>query len=468
MTTQSTDNVSPPKNVLFITLDAWRASHASFMPGVEYSYTPNMEHFAETSAVFTEAVCHGPATPYAFPSLFTSTLPLDYGGYEELSTDRTHVAEALNRNGWKCVGTHANPWLGADYGYARGYDSYTDVGEFSLPGFDRMRRLLISKFGLDHPIYKLAQRLYRSASGPLRVISTQGEDEISRAKDALLKAQSTDACPTFIWSHLLDPHAPYTPAEHHCDAVEVPEFEGNANQLVTQAQQNPRSLSEHDQTVVRKLYAAAVRHADERVKELLDILSEDTLVVITADHGEGLFEHGQVGHEPCLFDELIHIPLLIRPPYGLSEQTLVTNQVRHIDIAPTILDYADISPPASYSGNSLRPLIENGTRSVTQQENLAVMEVSSTAELPGIVDPDALQIGVRVPSKKVIFNDGEIRRHKLETSPGEESSVQVETDWEHLHDRLEKRLNEIDFTDSNQVERDQEVKDRLRALGYFD
>ena len=119
---------------LLLTIDAWRADHASFAPGSVGEHTPNLAALAEAGTVFSRAISHGPATPYAFPAIFTSALPLDYGGYEELSDERTLVSEALQNGGWSCAGIHANPWLGEKYGYGRGYDIYRDVGEFGLPG----------------------------------------------------------------------------------------------------------------------------------------------------------------------------------------------------------------------------------------------------------------------------------------------------------------------------------------------
>lgn len=454
--------------IVFITLDAWRISHASFMPNTSDLYTPNMAAFGESSAVFTQAVSHGPATPYAFPAIFTSTLPLDHGGYEKLSNDRTHVAEALQQDGWTCTGAHANPWLGEDYGYGRGYSEYTDVGEFSLPGFDRARRFLISNFGLDHSLYKLAQKGYRTLSGPLRMLSNGGTGEISTMKDAL-DNERLDDHPQFLWTHLLDPHAPYTPAQRHQNAVDVPTFDGTANQLVTKAQQSPEELSGHERSVIKKLYAAAVRHADERVGELLEVIPDDALVVITADHGEALFEHGQLGHEPALYDELIHIPLLVRPPGGLPEKRVFDTQAQHIDIAPTILDYVDIPTPESYQGYSLRALIEEDKRD-RFVDRVAVSEVSSTAAIPGNIEPDALQVAVRTPTQKVIQSSESIQRYDLQSDPDELHSEtgQIGSNADRLEECLQERLEEIDFANNSAIERNKEVEERLRTLGYFE
>ncbi|WP_160133399.1 sulfatase [Halococcus salsus] len=445
---------------LLLTIDAWRADHASFMPGSVGEHTPNLDRLAEQGTVFSEAVSHGPATPYAFPAVFTSALPLDYGGYEELSSERTLVSEALSRNGWHCVGAHANPWLGEKYGYGRGYDDYRDVGEFGLPGLERGRQFLLENFSLDSPVYRAVQSAYRYVQGPLRMV-TGDAAEIEVAREALEDARDE----AFVWTHLLEPHAPYTPPKHHREAVGVPETDTTPSQLVTRAQHDPESFSEREREVIRGLYAASVRHADEKVGKLLRAVDDDTLVIVTADHGEALFEHGQVGHEPALYDELVHVPFLVRPPGGASTE-VVEDQVRHVDIAPTILDYAGVEAPDSYQGRSLRPAVE-GDDIDTEH---AVSEVASSPTQPGRLDPDELQVGVRTPARKLIYTADGIEGFDLDADPGEESPITDPDgeEWADLQAALDERLDSIDVADTGGVERDDDVQERLRNLGYME
>ena len=448
--------------VLLLTIDAWRASRASFMPDAVGDHTPNLARLAEGGIVFTEGVSHGPATPYAFPSVFTSTLPLDHGGYERLSEDRTLVSEALSRAGWRSVGVHANPWLGEKYGYGRGYTEYRDVGEFGLPGLEPARQFLLDNFSLDHPIYRAAQYVYRYAQKPLRAV-TGDAAEIEVAREALEEADDE----AFVWTHLLEPHAPYTPPKRHREAVGVPEVDANPAQLVTRAQREPESFTERERQIVRGLYAASVRHADEKADTLLETVDDDTLVIVTADHGEALFEHGQVGHEPNLHDELIHVPFLIRPPRSVESNTdTVDTQARHIDIAPTILDYAGVDPPASYRGRSLRPAIEGDDL----DEEPAISEVASTPTEPGRLAPDALQVAVRTPQRKLIYADGEIEGFDRRDDPGECDPIgePAGEEWDALRAALDDRLAAIEIADTAATERDEDVQQRLRDLGYID
>lgn len=454
--------------ILLVTVDAWRASHTSFPStpsDTPRPYTPNLASLAESGTAFTQAVSHGPATPYAFPALHTSSLPLSHGGYEYIDETRTLASEALSVAGWRCVGIHANPWLGERYGYARGYDDYRDVGEFSLPFLDNMRDQLIDRFGLDHPVYQAAQYLYRYAQKPLASLGGGGTDEVAAARCAIDEAADR----TFVWVHLLTPHAPYIPDDEYREMMDVPSFEGSATKLTTRAQHDPASLTSRERTVIRRLYAAAVRQADDEVAQIVDGADDETLVVVSADHGEALLEHGQLGHEPALYDELVQVPLLVRPPASEPVATPEVNtQARHVDVAPTLLDYAGVDPPESWIGRSLRPGVEGGDLG----DELAVSEVASTATTPGRIDPDALQVSVRTPQRKVIAApDGTVTGFDLGSDPDEIDPVHDPTgeQWDRLRDALVARLDEIDIDEaSGTVERNDATEQRLRDLGYLE
>lgn len=455
---------------LLVTVDAWRFDHADFLPdGTAVETTPRLDAFAEDAVAFSQAVSHGPATPYAFPGVFTSTLPLDHGGYETLGDDRTLVTEALADAGWRCAGFHANPWLGEQYGYARGYETYRDTGEFGLPLLDRGRTALIDRFGLDHPVYRTARRVYRHAQKPLRRLTSEGG---SAASSALGTVRSMDD-EAFAWVHLLAPHAPYDPPARHREAVGAPSLDATASTLVTRAQRDPGALDRAERTAVEALYAAAVRHADEQVGDLLDAVDDDALVVVTADHGEALFDHGQVGHDPALYDELLRVPLLVRPPAG-TDRRVVDSQVRHVDLAPTILDYAGVPSPDSWRGRSLRPFLV-GEWGTDDGGRPAVSEVASTKQTPGRVDADALQVAVRTPRRKLVADDdivggADVVGFDLRTDPVESDPIPdpAGARWDDLRDRLDRRLEAVSFDGPEVDRRDAAVRDRLEDLGYLD
>jgi hypothetical protein len=129
-------------------------------------------------------------------------------------------------------------------------------------------------------------------------------------------------------------------------------------------------VSPEEIACVTDLYDGEVRRMDDYFEEILKILDEtgaaqNTLVVVTADHGEELFEHGMVGHASTsqrgtLYEEEIRIPLLIRFPGRIGPGIRIDRLVRNIDIMPTLLDLLQIDPPPGLQGRSLAPLLEGG------------------------------------------------------------------------------------------------------------
>ncbi|RQG93019.1 sulfatase [Natrarchaeobius halalkaliphilus] len=465
--------------VLLLTIDAWRASHASFVDGSDLGLrrtvaagcelTPHLASFARDGVAFSRAVAHGPATPYAFPSLFTSTLPLDRGGYERITADRTLLTEPLSDAGWTCTGVHSNPWLKAENGYGRGYECYADVGEFSLPLLERGRNLLHDRFETDDRVFRAVQRIYRRVRTPLRFVA-DAESEVDFAVGALSSAGDHE----FVWVHLLTPHAPYEPPPRHQHRVGIDHAVSDSQPLVRRAQRDPESLTSDEKRTVRRLYAASVRHADEQIAALLSSVDDETLAIVTADHGEALFEHGQVGHEPALYDELLRVPLLIRPPGGTRARTNET-LVRHADLAPTVLDYAGIEPPDSYEGRSLRPIVDGTDDRRTDDESgirPAIAEVASRPGAPGRIDRTALQIVVRTADRKAYFDRGETRCFDLESDPRERRPVRdhPDSEWSELLSVLAARVNSIEETLAGEADAsyDESTERRLRDLGYLE
>lgn len=470
--------------VLLLTIDAWRATHAPpherLPPGpqrevaAELDLTPNLSELAENGITFTRALAHGPSTPYAFPAVFGSTLPLAHGGYDRLHPERVLVTECLQTAGWQCHGIHANPWLKGKYGYDRGYDTYTDVGEFGLPLLERGREVLLDRFAQDDTPYRVAQGVYRKLRGPLRRLSGQADEVATAIEHITATGRGEDA---FVWAHLLTPHAPYEPPERHQRRVGIDPPIEDPEPLVTRAQRDPTALEPAEREQVRRLYAAAVSHADEQVGPLLEAVGEDTLVIVTADHGEALFEHGQLGHEPALYEELLRVPLLVRPPGGTESRTSDA-LVQHVDIAPTVLDYAGVSAPESYRGHSLRPLVESSgdhtpVADATDADNsrFVIGEVASTADTPGQVDPSALQVCVRSSRRKLYYDAGEVVGYELSSDPGETEPITDISDsgWDRLETVLSRRVNRVERTSRGERGTfDSGTEQRLRDLGYLD
>jgi arylsulfatase A-like enzyme len=373
------------KNVILITIDSLRADHVSFL-GYPRNTTPFMDKIAEQGVVFTNAISNAHNTSTSFPAILSSTYTLMYPDcathyFKKLSHSRTMIAEILKENGYATGAFHSNPLLTKYYGYNRGFDTFEDLGhseiqedriKFSKSSSENDRKskknptrtffknmLSKNKFLFKQALrthYILFNRIKRLPYAKAELINKKALDWLDGREDNFL-----------TWIHYMDPHYPYMPSwEHlqHFSSKQISHLEMSILWGWASMAFNPDCISEKDLKKVIDLYDGEIRYLDEQIHKLIKELKkrelfDNSLIIITADHGEQFKEHGGFSHWPKLYDELIHVPLLILAP-GIKTGTRIEELVQHLDIAPTILDYLAINAPQNFRGNSLIPLV-NGS-----------------------------------------------------------------------------------------------------------
>lgn len=314
-------------NVVLLTVDALRADHTSL-----HSYgrdtTPRLDEFASDNLVFQRCFSASSHTREAVPALLTGRYPDEAvdAGYR-LNTET--IAGRLRSQGYSTAAYHSNPYLSRAYGYGGGFEEFNDDLRF---GGNKLLALL--QRGLD----KLRNRHYASAETINR-----------RALSWLDEAEE----PFFLWNHYMDPHGPYQPPEEY--RAWGNDMSGRAAQkLYKRAVQNPESVREEERRGMIDMYDAEIRYVDACIGRFLDALGErgllkDSLVMITADHGDAFGEHGYYGHPRELHDELLHVPLVIsgeEPTTGGVDVPAST-----LDVTPTILESTGV--PHTLPGESL-------------------------------------------------------------------------------------------------------------------
>ncbi len=350
--------VSPPHNVVLVTIDCLRADHAGCY-GYPRPTTPFLDRLAERGTRFAEAISQGGATPEAFPAILASADPPAQHPFHDAGAYRAHLgrqvtlAEALRERGYRTGAIHSNPYLSRFYGYDRGFDTFDDglrIGSrrARLGLTDRFMRLLGGRsmpfptllYFLEtlRPPYLTAERLTGKAI-------------------AWLGKQSN--APFFLWLHYMDAHMPYAPPGSYARR-----FDYGAGRLrFARARRKvgdyrrPVALTDRERDTIVAYYDSAIAYIDGQLATLDARLRDagldaTTAIVVTADHGEEFGEHGGYFHGKTLYDETVRVPLIVRAP-GYPEGVVVTEQVRSLDIAPTILDLAGIEPPPAYRGRSL-------------------------------------------------------------------------------------------------------------------
>ncbi len=319
-------------HVLLIVVDTLRADRLS-----QYGYAlptgAPLRAFASRATRFTEAYAPAPWTLPSTAALMTGISPVRQrtagrvGG--TLAPERDTLAEALRRGGWRTLGLSANVVVSSKTGFDQGFDEFLDFEGLNMHYVD-------------------ASKLVVAASGWIR--------------------QHVDA-PLFVYLQPMNVHGPYkVPAEHRADLLGRPPRPGflykgwvmkglQAGWKEAMADE----LSPEYRASLGEQYDTAIRYTALQVSKLLEALQEqglydDTLVVLTSDHGEELLDHGSVGHGQSLHQELVRIPLLIKLPRQRRAR-VVEQRVTLADLYPTILEVAGLGPPPGLDGRSLLPLL---------------------------------------------------------------------------------------------------------------
>jgi arylsulfatase A-like enzyme len=317
------------KNVVLLTIDALRKD-ALGCYGNKSGLTPFIDSLQDKCIRFTKGQGSGPYTQASFPGILTSSYYLDYGKPRGLSPQRTLISEPLQQAGIVTAAFHSNPYLCDFLGWNRGWDVFYDSME------EEVSELM--------PYIK--------------------GDVINSKVTGWLSSRQGETKPFFLWLHYMDIHEPYVPAREYIDLID-PSISLTKDEMFRLFSEVLLKRDASDKGIVKllkKLYDAHVREADDYVKEFFATLEKlellkDTAVIITSDHGDEFGEHGGLSHDDKMYSELIDMPLLIYDPNkdrGEVCDTLVSN----IDIPPTIVHLFGLEPIKAFQGSSLLPLAD--------------------------------------------------------------------------------------------------------------
>ncbi len=400
---------SPPTydgaNVLLVTLDTLRADRLGAY-GYDRGDTPRLDRLAREGIRFDQAVSPMPMTLPAHTSLMTALEPYEHGVRDnadfELSPDVFVLAESFQEAGYETGAFVATYVLHSRWGLDRGFDLYNDEGFHGTDGL-----------------------------GSGAALERRGDEVLEAALPWLLQEREA---PFFAWVHLYDPHAPY-------DAPD------------------PWGARFADEP-----YDGEVAFTDSVVGDLLDEMAsagllQDTIVVITADHGEDLQDHGELGHGLFVYDTTVRIPLLLRLPDLTAAGTVVSEQVRLLDVGPTLLELTGLPlpDPDRVSGRSMASFIVGaGDARPAYSETMFPRWHLGWQELYALRDGGFKYILAPRPEL-----------YDLRADPGETNDLAA--DLPELAAQMRARIEALgaDVDDSTRNEVGSDAARRLRALGYI-
>ena len=292
-------------NIILITLDTTRADRVGFL-GSQLGLTPNLDALAHEGVIFTQAYSNVPLTTASHATILSGTYPQFHHVNDAgvpLAKSLPYAPDILSKVGYRTaafVGAVILDPSGGAPGFARGFQTYD-------AGF----------------------RARQSGEDRYTTLERRGTEVVDHALSWLDKKPMG---PFFLWVHLYDPHAPYDPPEP----------------FRSRYRSNP--------------YNGEIASTDSAVGKLLDELRarklfDESLIIVVADHGEALGEHGERGHGIFLYDPTIHVPMLMKMPRQRSAGRKVESRVSLVDVMPTLLQVAGQGVPKVVQGESLLPLI---------------------------------------------------------------------------------------------------------------
>ena len=360
-------------NVLVLLIDTLRLDHLGLY-GYERDTSPNLDALAREGTVFTQLMPQSSWTRPSVASLLTSTYPSVHGGrtrHDKLRAGLPSLAGALEDIGYESHLLMTNPNCLPVWGFGEDFFRFIDVHSKDYQEID---------------VDRMALR---------------------RAKTTL---ELLEGKPWFMYVHIMGPHDPYEAPDEYFGR-----FESDTSDLNAEDEKTQIHIDRYDEEIL---------YSDDLVGRLLDYMKkmdlyDNTTIVVLSDHGEEFMEHGARGHGKSLYEELLRVPLIIKPPLGAwTVGTRIDSLVETVDIAPTLLEISGAEVPERFQGSSFLRLLRG--ESLPPKTGYASLQI----------DRFSIRAAKR-ESHKFIRNlvDGTDGWYDLSKDPGEHRPVLTEPDW---------------------------------------
>lgn len=364
----------PQPNVLLVSLDTVRADHLS-VQGYARRTSPALEKLAARGVRCAQAFSTTSWTLPAHLSLLTGLWISAHGVADDRQFDRAagdrqvnpvtlagrFLPELLAESGYRTAGFYTWKYLEPRFGFGPGFEVYERLGHtfYSHPVVSKRIEELRASGDLEG--LRALKREYPELFDVRRPSSPEVVDRALAWIDTV--REETPERPFFAFLHLFDAHDPYTPPPPF-DRRFDPDYDGPIDGLRVTGEDSPvhAGMPGRDLHHLVALYDGEIAWVDHNLERLLGALRErglerDTLVIVTADHGEEFFEHGAKTHRQQLHVESVHVPLILCWPAGLPAGRTVELPVSLVDVLPTICSLVGLQPPPYASGLDLAPVL---------------------------------------------------------------------------------------------------------------
>jgi len=455
-------SITKRPNILLISMDSLRRDHLSCY-GYERQTSPFIDKVSSEGTIYWDAIAPAGWTLPSHASLLTGMYPSKHGADDENQfLDKKHktLAEVLTELSYDTVGFSLFPYVSSSVGLSRGFETFYEL--FRL-GF------------LNNLLSRFERRIIHRDSGTRQII---------RTFKLWLRKRYDFRKPFFAFVHLGEAHLPYwAPPPYRFMYLN-----GKGKNLENIFDINKHhdkffgrnvKLDSEDIEVLRSLYDGEITYLDSKVKEIFAILREsekidNTIIILTADHGDNFGEHGLIAHRFNLYDSLIRIPLIIRFPVVFGSGNRIEKLAQLTDIFPTLLDILGIKDEQWWREIQGLSLLSTDSRKYTISEQSRPNFAALLEKYPGF-DPspfDKRLRTIRTKEHKFIWNsDYKHELYDLRLDPAETNNVISQDPQKagELESLLNEWLNSFQKTGQRDYKIDDEktVRKRLEELGYL-
>jgi arylsulfatase A-like enzyme len=427
-------------NIIVYLIDTLRADHLGCY-GYQLPVSPRIDEFAADSILFEKAYSQCSWTRPAVASLFTGVYPQVHGTNaveDSLPTDLPTLAELLKSAGYETAAVSTNSIAGPKWGFSRGFDRFQLLKE-------RLKTVEVHR--QSDAANEVVFRWFRER--PLRD-------------------------PFFLFVHTTDPHGPYTPREpyHSRFASEVRDPSvGHWDRV--KALKNLRNDEVEEALIddLTALYDAEIAFNDASFGTLIDRLKSEgiydsSMIILLSDHGEEFFDHGRWMHGWSLYQEQLHVPMIIKMPAGLNAGFRSREIIELVDLLPTILEYAGVSVPKGVQGRRV------ATELLHRQSNREAREAFAYLARS---EPRRLEAYFRGDTKLILNRAMDLPRAAVEVfdlgTDGGETANLAETQpilAGFMTASFKGTTASWELRNLGSEELTREQRERLKALGYID
>jgi len=459
-----------PANIVLVSIDTLRADHVGCY-GHHRNTTPNLDRIAEEGVRFENVVSTTSWTIPAHAGMFTSQYDLVHGVLshtDRLDDNRTTMAETMKKAGYKTAGFYSSITMDPVFGFGQGFDEYISCYSYSSyvdpfrngspnENFTSLRARI--QQAVPDKDFNLQELSWQDVTGPT----------VHRKVAAWLDDHHDERF--FLFVHYWDPHYDYVPPSPY-DTMFDPHYEGDINgkDFISNPNIKP-DMDPRDLEHVMALYDGEIRFTDHYVGLLVEKLEslgilDESLLIITSDHGEEFFEHGSKGHRNNLYDESIMVPLIMRYPEQLPAGKTIARQARIIDIFPTAAALMEVPGSPEAMGENLAPYMK-GQAQMPELSGLSQLELENNS----LFSLRTLQwkfLYHRQAESAICFD--------LEEDPAEKEAVPWKTPlFKTAKERFKKKIDNVNAFSRNLHRSEEksrsnltkEQEQRLRDLGYL-